>query len=156
MKSGIIHSPFTMSQGVYPRMIVSPIEVTTSGAKSPGSIFKLTSVAQWDTGADNCLICRELVKTLRLESCGNASIYCAGGEYITRNSYLVNLILPNGIFFEGVLAIEDPCIKQTGIDFLVGLSVINELDFAISHNNKGDSVLSISYPADRLVDFSND
>lgn len=154
MKSGIIHYPFTMAQGVFPRMIVSPIEIKNPRAFTPGSISKLKSMAQWDTGADYCMISTELAKNLHLESLGEATINQAIGCDIRRNSYLVDLALPNQVYFNEVLAIEDPGLKSTGVDFLVGLEVINAIDFALTHDKNGNTVLSISYPADRLIDFS--
>lgn len=153
MKSGIIHHPFTMSQGNFPRLIVSPVEVLNPENTIPGSINSLSSVAQWDTGADYCLISSELARNLRLERKGLASINSVEGKDDKRQTYLVNLVLPNGVFFDEVLAIEDDGLKSYGVDFLIGMAVINNIDFALTHDKDGNSILSISYPADRLVDF---
>ena len=152
MKLGIKHAPFTMPQGHYPRMIVSPVEVMNPKAGLPGSIVKMKLTAQWDTGADFCMISSALARNLRLESFGEASVNHVAGNDLRRNTYLVNLFLPNGIYFEDVLTVEDEGLKETGIDFLIGLAVINELDFALTHEKDG-TVLSISYPDDRLVVF---
>lgn len=149
MKSGIQHHPFTMSQGKYPRMIVSPVEVSRPGSAHGGIRMNLTATAQWDTGADYCAISSELASALLLRSCGTAEV---NGSDV-RNTYLVDVVLPNGVFFSEVPAIEDPLLEQTGVDFLIGLAVINEVDFALTHDKNGDSVLSISYPADRLIQF---
>lgn len=154
MKSGIMHYPFTMAQGQFPRMIVSPIEIRNPRAFSHGSISKMRSIAQWDTGADFCMISSELAKNLHLEPSGEASINQVLGEDLKRNSYLVDLALPNQVYFNEVVAIEDPGLKSTGVDFLVGLDVINVIDFALTHDKNGGTVLSISYPGDRLIDFS--
>ena len=151
MKSGIKHHPFTMSQGNYPRMIVTPIEVSRPGTVHSSTRVKLSATAQWDTGADSCAISPEVASALMLSSCGVAEVN--GSEM--RNTYFVDLVLPNGVFFSEVPVIEDPLLKGTGVDFLVGLAVINEIDFALTHDKNGDSVLSISYPADRLVQFSD-
>lgn len=154
MKSGIKHSPFTLSQGNRPRMIVSPVVLVKGNLLyRPGQLREIEAMAQWDTGADYCLISPGLAKTLRLESCGEASINQIQGRDMKRRTYLVNLLLPNGVYFSEVPAIEDTDLKSTGVDFLIGMDVINEVDFALTHNDKGETILSISYPADRLVDF---
>lgn len=155
MKSGIQHFPFTMSQGQFPRMIVSPVKVYDPSAPSDGITLRLDSTAQWDTGADYCLISRELVDALRLTPVGDADVNTAEGDYLSRKLYKVNLVLPNGIYFEDVPAIIDNGLKKTGIDFLIGMYVINDLDFALTHNPAGETVLSISFPGDKLVDFSS-
>lgn len=154
MKTGIKHSPFTMSQGMHPRMIVSPVEVMAPGGCHHGNMIRLRSVAQWDTGADLCMISSELVRNLHLKSLGVASVNHVGGVDVNHEVYMVDLVLSNGVFFSDVMAIEDRNLKSTGIDFLIGLEVINEIDFAISHNDIGETVLSISFPPGRMVDFS--
>lgn len=142
-----------MPQGEYPRMIVSPVNIVNPSELIPGGVTNLKLLAQWDTGADFCLISSALAQSLRLKSFGEASVNCVGGSELNRQTYLVNLVLPNGVFFEDVLAIEDDGLKDTGVDFLIGMAVINEIDFALTHDCNGGSVLSISYPAGRLVDF---
>lgn len=143
-----------MSQGRSPRMIVSPVEVLNPSSTVPGQLSGLTKSAQWDTGADFCLISPALARNLRLTSCGEASINGVGGKTVRCRSYLVNLVLPNGIYLEDVPAIEDSSLGTTGVDFLIGLDVINELDFALTRDVDGNTVLSVSFPAGRLVDFA--
>ena len=154
MKSRIKFAPFTMPQGRAPRMIVSPVEIANPEKGFQGSIVKLSSTAQWDTGADYCMISPRLARDLRLISAGEASVNAVEGTDCRRTTYRVHMALPNGIILEDILAIEDPGLKDVGVDFLIGLNVINELDFALTHDRNADSVLSISFPGARLVDFS--
>ena len=152
MKSGIKLAPFTMPQGNFPRMIVSPIDVLNPNDKMPG-ITRLKLMAMWDTGADYCMISPSLARNLRLTHYGDASVNRAEGEDLQRKSYLVNLVLPNGVYFDNVIAIEDNGLNNIGVEFLIGLAVINGIDFALTHDKDGGTVLSISFPAGRLVDF---
>ncbi|GEM_PF-4358215 len=156
MKSGIEHRPFTMPQGDFPRVIVSPVDVLNPNEHIPNSIVRMNTKALWDTGADFCMISQELARSLRLVGQGYASVNQVEGNDVSRKAYLVNLLLPNGIVFSDVVALEDPGLRRMGVDFLIGLSVINEVDFALTHDRSGATVLSISYPADRLVDFCKD
>lgn len=142
-----------MSQGEYPRMIVSPIKVCAAEASASGLSLRLDSTAQWDTGSDYCMISRELVEKLRLTPRGDVSVNCVEGNRLKRKFYEVDILLPNGIYFEEIPAIVDDGLRETGVDFLVGMYVINELDFTLTHKPEGETVLSISYPGDRLVDF---
>lgn len=144
MKSGIQHFPYTVSQGNNPRLIVSPIKVTSNKVKPMGTRLSLDSLALWDTGADYCAISSELAASLRLIPQGEASVNRVENAAVVSRCYLVTLILPNGIFFEDVPVIEDAGLKAMGVDFVVGLAVINDLDFALTHDNNGHTILSIS------------
>ena len=111
MKSGIEHRPFTMPQGDFPRVIVSPVDVLNPNEHIPNSIVRMNTKALWDTGADFCMISQELARSLRLVGQGYASVNQVEGNDVSRKAYLVNLLLPNGIVFSDVVALEDPGLR---------------------------------------------
>ena len=69
-------------------------------------------------------------------------------EYQT-NTYLVNLVLPNGVSMVGVRVVEG---SVSGGEILIGMDVIGQGDFAITHH-EGKTTWSFRSPSCDEIDF---
>lgn len=63
--------------------------------------------ALWDTGASKSVLSSDFVKQLGLTPVGTREVHHGDGKS-TRNTYIVNFRLPNGVQIGGVLATEFP------------------------------------------------
>ena len=76
----------------------------------------------------------------------------AGGKSVV-NTFLVNVYLPNGLFFKGIKVIEGNI--GGDVEMLIGMDIIGAGDFSISnYNNK--TTFSFRIPSVREVDFRNE
>lgn len=105
----------------------------------------------WDTGASGSVITKKVVGDLGLQSVNRVQVSTAAG---VRESdvYLVNVALPSAVGFKG-LPVTDGDIR--GVDVLIGMDIICLGDFAITHEEGGDLVMSYRTPPDwgRVTDF---
>jgi len=69
----------------------------------------------------------------------------------TRNTYIVNFGLPNGVLVAGILATEFPA-SHTQFSAIIGMDVICLGDFAITNAN-GRSTISFRVPACEEIDY---
>ncbi len=104
----------------------------------------------WDTGATTSCVSGILVKKLDLQPIGIKPINTANGSS-NRNTYLVNIALPNNVIIPNVEVIECDIIK--GVDLLIGMDIINLGDFTITTTKEGLTVLSFCIPSIREIDF---
>jgi hypothetical protein len=104
--------------------------------------------AIWDTGASISVISQNVVAACGLTSIGPAITHGVGGVHNTE-TYLVNLMLPNGVNFIGVSVIRG---DMHGIDVLIGMDVITSGDFVIT-NRGGNTVFSFRVPSEWRIDF---
>jgi hypothetical protein len=78
-----------------------------------------------------------------------AKVSTASGESTT-NTYLINLVLQNGVGFAGVQA--TCCTLTPGIEVLVGMDIIGSGDFAVSCSG-GKTLMSFRIPSSKRIDF---
>lgn len=105
-----------------------------------------------DTWATQSVISSELVDRLWLQPISFIQVNYAWGSEV-RPVYLVDVLLPNKVSFEGVKVTA--CVLA-GWDMLVGMDIIWSWDFAVTkRNNK--TVMSFIYPSRwETIDFVAD
>lgn len=103
----------------------------------------------WDTGASCTMISDRVSSALGLTPTGMCKSYHAQGDSIV-NTYLINIILPNGIHIHSLKVSEGKL--PMGIDLLIGMDVISLGDFSITHKN-GGTVFSFQIPSTHEYDF---
>lgn len=106
--------------------------------------------ALWDTGATNSLITAKTAAEMKLVPTGSIEVRHAGGkEY--RNTYLVNILLPNRVGFAGVPVAE--CTEtEDSFGAVIGMDLITRGDFALT-NAEGKTCMSFRSPSIRKVDY---
>ena len=104
--------------------------------------------AIWDTGSEITTISRQAALELGLKPIGETEAHHSGGHSIV-NLYLINLLLPNGIEYQG-LRVMDGNFDDT--DILLGMDVISQCDFVITHP-EGKTKLSMQIPSQEDIDF---
>jgi len=133
--------------------IVTDIEISV--AFDPKNAPKTTptsvkTLALWDTGATKSVITTATVRALGLVPTGTTMVYHAGGSD-QRNTYMVNMILPNHVRIPGVLVTE--CADLVGnFGAIVGMDIINGSDFSISNVN-GITKMTFRIPSIHAVDY---
>ena len=111
-------------------------------------MYKFSAI--WDTGSESTTISRNAASELGLKPIGEIEAHHSGGHSIV-NLYLINLLLPNGIEYQG-LRVMDGNFDDT--DILLGMDVISQCDFALTHPGEFTK-LSIQIPSQANIDFEN-
>lgn len=106
--------------------------------------------AVWDTGAMTSCVSAHVVEQLSLIATGKIKMHTPSGED-DRNTYLVDLRLPNDLLIED-LVVADSEIGSQSIGILIGMDVICRGDLAVS-NYDGKTVFSFRTPSDRRTDY---
>ncbi|OJU35114.1 MAG: hypothetical protein BGN96_05125 [Bacteroidales bacterium 45-6] len=102
----------------------------------------------WDTGATNTVITQRVVDELGLIPTGVSNSFHANGQ--TRvNTYLINIVLPNGVGFQAITVAEG---ILNGFDVLIGMDIITQGDFSVTHTSK-ETVFSFQIPPTHLTDY---
>src|SRR3989344_6102728 len=105
-------------------------------------------LAIWDTGATHSVISEKVIAECNLKPTGIVQVHGISGEKISK-TYLVNILLPNGVAFTGVKVTEG-ILRDT--DVLIGMDIINMGDFALTHND-GKTLFSFRIPSIGKIDF---
>lgn len=101
-----------------------------------------------DTGATCSCISKRIVDELGLSKIDVTLNHTANGER-EANVYLINMYLPNEVFFSGLRVIDANLLDT---DVLIGMDVIGNGDFAITHKN-GTTKVSFLCPPYEDIDF---
>ena len=105
--------------------------------------------ALWDTGAVQSVITQRVVDACRLTPFDTMTIYGISGPERT-DVYSVNVALPNGIAFPRLRVVKGSFIM--GADVLIGMDIINQGDFAITHPG-GKTKFTFRVPSQADIDF---
>jgi len=105
--------------------------------------------AIWDTGATNCVITQAVIDACGLVPTGQALVSGVHGEAETRDTYLVNIILPNSL---GVRSVRVTKGDIDFVDLLIGMDVIGKGDFAVTNLNE-ITKFSFRFPSAVHIDF---
>ena len=106
--------------------------------------------ALWDTGANHSVITGSLAKRLNLLPAGKQVVNHGGGQS-HENTHIVNIMLPNGVAFSGVLVTELPNVNDT-FDLIIGMDIIAAGDFSFT-NAGGKSCFSFRFPSKQHIDY---
>ena len=110
--------------------------------------------AVWDTGADTSAVSRKVVEMCNLKSIATKPIITVMGTEV-RNVYSVNITLPNRVVLPEIKVIEGHGTSRygdEGYDVIIGMDVIGQGDFLISHGN-GKTVFSFRIPSTEMLTF---
>ena len=105
---------------------------------------------QWDTGATNSCISNNVVEKLSLIPIGKKIMSTPSGKS-ERNTYLVDLLLPNHVKIND-LEVIDSNIGEQGIGLLVGMDIIMQGDFAVS-NYQNKTTFTFRHPSEKKTDY---
>lgn len=125
--------------------------ITDSTIIIPSDYTECKVKGLWDTGATNSVISTNLVKSLNLPVTGIIDI-TGVNNVMNSNTYLIGIKLPNNIMFNDFITVSESSNLQ-GFDILIGMDIISQGDFAISHTSSGDITMSYVYPPHKHIDF---
>jgi len=145
-----VHAFTTTANGRMPSLVSD--DVTVFPAFDPVNDTHLEGLkfkAIWDTGATGSVISKKVATDSGLKPIAMAIVHTAGG---TKNCpvYLINMRLPNGMGIAQIRVTEGELAGD--IDVLIGMDVISEGDFAVTHLN-GKTVFTFRMPSVVCIDF---
>lgn len=126
MKKQAPYSAFTIKHNVIISQLRTPVNIISGSNQCDG-------VALWDTGASGSCISDRIVHNLRLIPTGRQKVLTPSGE-TTVNTYMVDVILPNGVTIKDVPVCDSDIGKQ-GLDMLIGMDIIKYGDMTITNYN---------------------
>jgi len=130
-------------------LISKPYRPGVSGTVSTDIVNEAKKyVGIWDTGATNSVISKKVVDECGLIPTGMAMVHSAT-ESKPCETFLVSIFLPNKVAFPAV-RVTKGMLKDC--DVLIGMDLINQGDFAITHND-GKTTLSFRMPSMEQIDF---
>lgn len=140
-------SAFTIkSKGGLLRVLISDLTVVDSVSNKSCSIKAI-----WDTGATGSVITKKVAADLGVLPSGKSQVSTANGTVI-QNTYIVSLVLPQGLIVEGVLVTEVDSLNGN-CDALIGMDIVSLGDFSIT-NFDGVTTMSFRVPSQNEVDFA--
>ena len=144
---------FTITSSEILDALLTEVQLSVYQPK-PEAKAELKSISRsgvWDTGATNSCITQRVVDELGLIPLGREQVYTAGG-LTTVDLYIVDVMLPNGILFQGI---EVLCVElEDTSDVLIGMDIICRGDFAISNYNN-QTTISFRTPSADVIDFGH-
>ncbi len=107
----------------------------------------------WDTGSTYSCISPEFAKQLNIQSLSEDQLHTSYG-IIRSKVYDVDILLNKQAIYT-IRVAENPNIHKEGVDFLIGMDIISEGDFAISTYN-GITSFSFRIPSKGFIDFTKE
>jgi hypothetical protein len=125
---------------------VSPINITV-----PPEVVQCAKdyIFIWDTGATNSVISQKVVDECGFKPTGIAKVQSATETKLCE-TFLVSIFLPNGAVMPSVRVTKVDILADC--DILIGMDVINQGDFAITHLD-GKTTFSFRLPSLEQIDF---
>lgn len=139
--------PYTKNLGAHPEMIITECCVRPANSSDAGT----TVNALWDTGANRSMISMDLASMMGLVPLRHINSHSTNG--ISRKPvYQVAIMLPNGAGLPKLNVVEG---HFDGHDIIIGMDIISLHDFALTHNQAGELILSIVFPPlNKPLDYS--
>ena len=147
------YKAYTVNMGRSPQSIITdlwvsyplPYSVTVMPERSVKCRCKC------DTGCNMTCITEELFQKLNIPYFRSIGITTPHGTQSTTHTARVAMMIPNG----QILSDIEVCIAHMPeTDVLVGMDIISQGDFAISHDMYGDLIFSICMPPLMTIDLS--
>jgi predicted aspartyl protease len=121
--------------------VITP--VTACQVKRSGLEVKQLDVrAMWDTGSMGTCVSTELARYLGLAPFRTTTLTSLHGDSVA-NVCLMDLVLPDGIMIENVMAMEIE--TRRDFDIIIGMNIIRLGDFSLC-NDHGNTVMTFSLP----------
>lgn len=141
---------FTLSPPHILNRLITPVKVCIAHIPSSGAPHPPVKVinALWDTGASCTTISKKIADDLGLVPFRFETVYHAQGSGVAP-VYKANIILPNNIEFPAIPVLGG---DLYGFDALIGMDIISQGDFALTHRD-GKTVFSFQIPSTHLYDF---
>ena len=105
--------------------------------------------AIWDTGATKSVITQKVIDGCGLAATGMAKVQGVHGGWVNRETYLVNIGLPNKVMMSGVIVTKG---EMASTDVLIGMDVITMGDFSVT-NCQGLTKFSFRAPSIEHIDY---
>jgi predicted aspartyl protease len=141
---------FTVNFDKVVNVLIVPVGIGEAVKPQPNTpeptITQFISI--WDTGATNSAISSSVIARLDLKPTGKVTVQTAGGSRLA-NTYLVNIYLPNRVYFPGIRVTEAPI---SGAEILIGMDIICRGDFAVTHCD-GKTAVSYRWPPTKKIDY---
>ncbi len=109
--------------------------------------------AAWDTGSTYSCISPEFAEQLNIQPLSDDKLHTSYG-IIRSKVYDVDILLNKQAVYT-IRVAENPNIHKEGVDFLIGMDIISEGDFAISTSN-GRTSFSFRIPSKGFIDFTKE
>lgn len=108
--------------------------------------------AEWDTGANQSVISKELIQALGLKPIKKDVVTTTVGKE-TKDIYKIEVVLKEDIDISIPVNVnQGDNLRDAGIDMLIGMDIIHFGDFAISNYND-ETCFCFRYPPQGLIDF---
>lgn len=141
---------FTLTPSFLIHRLITPVRICIAHEPSPDKphppVIEVKGL--WDTGAVCTTITSGLAAALGLTPMGFETVYHANGSCRAKK-YKVNIILPNGIEISNLDVLEG---NLHGCDALIGMDIITQGDFALTHRN-GKNRVFLSNPLNPSLRF---
>ncbi|TSC62113.1 MAG: SEC-C motif domain protein [Parcubacteria group bacterium Gr01-1014_48] len=157
------HHAFTTRYNGRARVLHNIVGVSlpvTPGEAQTQQVKPRSYLAIWDTGATHSAITKRVVDDLGLKPTGVRETRHADGKSLN-NTYLVNILLPNGVMVGNVRVTEVKLIPDDNTSddkqpqLLIGMDIIGLGDFAVT-NTDGKTTFSFRVPSVEEIDFIPD
>lgn len=144
---------FTIKSSPGGRFAVLKTLCHVSGAISPGQAAPVNHqfTAIWDTGAQGSVITTGVAAACGLAPTGVSNVLGVHGAKKCF-TYLVNIVLPNGVQVRDVRVTEGQLPGGPGGDVLIGMDIITLGDFAVT-NKDGNTWFSFRVPSQIGIDY---
>lgn len=150
-----IHKPFAITARTtgHPRKLVTPLTIANIRASGREKIVAARINAMWDTGAEVCLISRNLAACLGLDFKPDINAKGLTGDCLAPIGYAYVSIIANGDLVETLTAVVDQTSPSGEYSFIIGLDFIRHGSLAISYSPL-DVTLSFVIPSPEPIDFA--
>ena len=155
---------FTLDFGGLARVLTSKVKVSSPISDieelQGGKVAVKEYIAIWDTGATSSTLTQKVVTDLNLQPTGIVESRHAAGKSSV-NTYLVCIVLPNGVVFRQVRVSEVKLIPDDNQkddlqpQLLIGMDIIGAGDFAVTNFN-GKTTMTFRLPSCARLDFVPD
>lgn len=147
---------FTVKANGLLRQLLTDVKISIPNPSAPysASTIGYTCKAIWDTGATSSSITNSVVTGLGLKATGGTNLITAGGMFY-KNTYIVNIELPNKLVITDVTVTECDNLSQNpsdNIHVLIGMDIFSLGDFSLTNHN-GKSWFSFRFPSMHQVDY---
>lgn len=147
------YKPFSITARAFghPRKLYTPVTVVNLEADS--CIAAATVNGMWDTGAEVCLISRDLAARLGCRFSRAITAAGIGGEVSAPTGFVYLSLLANGQLVDTIASVVDQTSPTDEYSFIFGMDFIRKGALAIS-STAIDTTLSFTIPSPEPIDFT--